>query len=160
MIAKLVVVLFLIHGTTCLAQESRSDQGRLTGYFGPYVYHFDKASHNDWPLATGLEWEPRDSALEFGAVYFRNSFYQDSLYAYGGKRWFIVEDKQGAYLNMTGGLVYGYRGDHQRTVPFNHHGLGVAIAPIVGYQLGPVNSQLVVLGNAAIVLTFGYDFWR
>ena len=65
-------------------------------------------------MATGLEWEPRGSWLEFGAVYFRNSYYQDSVYAYVGKRWFIADDKEGVYLSGIGGPLYGYRGDHEK----------------------------------------------
>ena len=48
----------------------------------------------------------------------------------------------------------------KKRIPFNQHGLGVTIAPIVGYQYRSVNSQLIILGNSAIVVTFGYDFWR
>ena len=161
MIARLVGFVLLTYGTISLAQDFGADQGRLTGVFGPYVYHYyNNASYNDLPMATGLEWEPRGSWLEFGVVYFRNSYYQDSVYAYVGKRWFIADDKEGVYLSGIGGPLYGYRGVHEKRIPFNHHGLGVTLAPIVGYQYRSVNSQLIVLGNSAIVVTFGYDFWR
>ena len=161
MIARLVGFILLTHGAISLAQDIGADHDRLTGVFGPYVYHYyNNASYNDLPIAAGLEWEPSGSWLEFGAIYFRNSYYEDSVYAYAGKRWFIADDKQGVNLSLIGGPIYGYRGDHEKRILFDHNGLGVAIAPIVGYQYRSVNSQLVVLGNSAIVLVFGYDFWR
>ena len=160
MIARLVGFVLLAYGTISLAQDFGADQGRLTGLFGPYVYHYRDTGYNDLPRVTGLEWEPRGSSLEFGAVYFMNSYYQDSWLAYVGKRWFISDNKEGVYLSVIGGPVYGYRGDHEDRIPLNHHGLGVAAAPSIGYQYRSVNSQLMFLGNSAILVIFGYDFLR
>src|SRR5438477_12452182 len=67
-------------------QSVPSDQSRLTLYISPYVYHVHSGAHNDVPRMLGLEWEPAGSYLEYGAAYFRNSFYQDSGYVYAGKR--------------------------------------------------------------------------
>ncbi len=160
MIARLVGIVLLAHGTTSHAEEPASDNGRLTLVFGPYGYHTSyDADHNNYLWLTGLEWEPRGSKLEFGAAYFRNSFDQDSVYAYVGKRWFFSDDWQRVFVNLTGGPLYGYRGDHENKVPFNHNGLGVAIIPGIGYQYRSVNAQMVILGTAGLVATFGYDFW-
>src|SRR4051812_49040264 len=73
---------------TGLAGESSSaapvGQSRLTLQISPYVYHIHSGAHNDVPRTIGLEWEPAGSSLEYGAAYFRNSFYQDSGYIYVG----------------------------------------------------------------------------
>jgi len=160
MTARLVGFAFLLYGISCLADEAASDGGRLTLVFGPYVHHFHYDSdHNDYPWLTGLEWEPRGSKFEFGTVYFKNSFSQDSVYAYVGKRWFFSVERQGIFLNLTGGPLYGYRGKYEDKVPFNDNGFGVVILPGIGYQYSSVNAQLVILGTAGLLATFGYDFW-
>lgn len=158
MLSRLIVALFLLYAVSSAADEPESI-GRLTFVFGPYVYHFHEDSrHNDKTWLTGLEWEPRGSWLDYGAVFFRNSFYQPSVYAYAGKRWFPGDNEQGTYLKLTAGPLYGYRGQFQDKVPFNHNGLAWAIIPAIGYQYRSVDAQLVFLGGAALLLTFGYDF--
>ena len=160
MIAGLLEIVLLAHVATSRAEESASDNGRLRLVFGPYAYHFNNdPDHNDYPWMTGLEWEPRGSKFEFGAVYFKNSFSQDSVYAYVGKRWFLSDDRQGVFLHLTGGPLYGYRGQYENKVPFNHDGISVAIVPGIGYQYRSVSSQLVFFGTAGMLATFGYDFW-
>ena len=136
------------------------DMGRLTLVVAPYVYHTHGGHHNDTPWLAGLEWLPAAHQVELGAAYFRNSFYQDSVYLYVGKRWFISDNEQGPFVHLTGGPLYGYRGAYEDKVPFNHHGFGLAIIPSIGYQYRSVNVQLVALGTAGLLFTFGYDFPR
>ncbi|HKB84128.1 MAG TPA: sn-glycerol-3-phosphate transporter [Burkholderiales bacterium] len=158
MISRLIGILFLFYAVVAAAEDPASDN-RLTFVFGPYVRHFhDDPNHNDEPWLTGLEWQPSGSWLEYGAVFFRNSFYQPSVYTYVGKRWFAGADEQGLFLNVTGGPLYGYRGQYEDKVPFNQHGLTLAIIPGIGYQYRAATAQLVFLGTAAILLAFGYDF--
>src|SRR3954469_12671743 len=148
---------------TGLAGESSSapvGQSRLTLQISPYVYHIHSGAHNDVPRTIGLEWEPAGSFLEYGASYFRNSFYQDSAYVYAGKRWFFEDNHQGFFFNVSGGLMYGYRGENADKVPFNHNGVSLAVIPAVGYQYGSFNTQLVLLGLAGVMITFGFDLPR
>lgn len=127
--------------------------------FAPYVYHYDyDPAHNNQPDLIGLEWSPPRSFLDYGAAYFRNSFDQPSVYAYAGKRWFIGDGEQGTYFKLTGGLLYGYRGEYERKVPFNENGFALAIIPGIGYQYRAFNTQIGLLGTSGLVLTFGYDF--
>lgn len=134
---------------------------RLTLMFGPYVHHYDyDPNHIDTPWLTGLEWGPQGSWLDYGAAFFRNSFNQPSVYVYAGKRWFVRDEPQGAYLKLTAGPLYGYRGQYEDKVPFNHGGLALAIIPGLGYQYHAFNAQVVLLGTAAWLLTFGYDLPR
>ena len=158
MLAKLIGAIFLLHAVTSPADEPASN-GRLTFVFSPYVYHFHyDVNHTNYPWLTGLEWTPPGSGLDYGAVYFRNSFDQPSVYAYAGKRWFAGDDEQGPYLKLTAGPLYGYRGQYEGKVPFNHNGLAWAIIPAVGYQYRAFDSQLVFLCTAALSFTFGYTF--
>jgi len=159
MLSRIIGAVLLLHAFAATADEPVSDSDRLTLVFGPYVYHFhDDASHNDQPWLTGLEWGPRGSWVDFGAVYFKNSFSQPSVYAYAAKRWFMNDDEQGVYVKVTGGPLYGYRGQYEHKVPLNHNGLAWAVIPGVGYQYHSVDAQLVFLGTAALLVTFGYDF--
>jgi len=161
--SRIIGALFLFHAVACLAEEPASDPsdgGRLTFVFAPYVYHYHyDPNHTNTPWLTGFEWTPPGSwhGLEYGAVYFRNSFAQPSVYAYVGKRWFAGSDDQGAYLKVTAGPLYGYRGQYENKVPFNHDGLAAAIIPGLGYQYGKLDVQFAILGSAALLLTFGYD---
>jgi hypothetical protein len=153
--------LLLLACGSVAAADSAAPDGRLTLVFGPYVFHYNNdSSHNSRPFLTGLEWGPDNLGIDVGAVYFRNSYYQDSLYAYVGKRWFYHERDHGVYLKLTGGPLYGYRGKYENKIPFNHRGLGWAIIPGIGYQHKSVDAQIVLLGGAAVMITFGYDFWK
>ena len=127
---------------------------------GPYVYHLSHdARHNNEPWLVGVEWESA-SRWELGASFFKNSFYQPCVYIYGGKRWFLRSEDQGFYLKLTGGPLYGYKEPYENKVPVNDNGIGLAIIPAVGYQYKRANAQLVILGSAGLMLSFGYDFWK
>jgi hypothetical protein len=159
MLSRLIVVVFLFRAVTAAAEEPEPDSnGRLTFMFAPYVYHYYyDVNHTNVPWLTGLEWQPRGSSLDYGAAFFRNSFSQPSVYAYVGKRWYSGDDDQGLFLNLSAGPLYGYRGQYEDKVPYNHNGLSLAIIPAMGYQFRAANVQLVVLGAAALMLTVGYD---
>ena len=127
---------------------------------GPYVYHrSDEPSHNDVPLLVGVEWESA-SRWEIGASYFQNSFYQPCMYIYAGRRWFLGSADEGFYAKLTAGPLYGYKDPYEDKIPLNSNGIGLAIIPGVGYQYGRASAQLVILGTAAVMLTFGYDFGK
>lgn len=161
--------LFLAHAAFCLcllAGVSSShadvfDEGdRVMVEVGPYVYHrHDNDGHNQWPHVIGVEYETASHWLA-GATSFENSYFQDAAMLYGGKRWFIPGISENLYVKVLGALVYGYKKPHEHALPINHNGYGLAIAPVVGYQYGQANVQLVLLGTAAAVVTVGYDIWQ
>ena len=160
MLTKILCAVLLC--TACAARAGELEpnrDSRLSLVFGPYVYHYYyDPKHTDTPWLTGLEWGPRGSWVDYGAAYFRNSFDQPSIYAYASKRWFVHDEPEGVYLKLTAGPLYGYRGPYEDKVPFNHNGLAWAIIPGLGYQYHAFSGQLVFLGGAALLLTFGYDF--
>jgi hypothetical protein len=125
----------------------------------PYVYHrIDNTDHNQYPRLFGLEYESAGNWL-VGGLAFRNSYYQNSAFVYGGKRWFLDED-QHVYAKLAVGLVYGYKDPYADKLPVNYNGYGLGIAPVLGYQFKRANAQLVFLGVSAIVITVGYDLWN
>ncbi|MFL6580633.1 MAG: hypothetical protein ACJ8G2_07820 [Burkholderiales bacterium] len=126
----------------------------------PYVYHrVDNTDHNQYPRLFGLEYESAGHWL-LGGVAFRNSYYQDSAFVYGGKRWFLDSTDQHFYVKLAVGLVYGYKEPYDDRLPVNHDGYGLGIAPTLGYQFKRANVQFVVLGVSAVALTLGYDLWN
>lgn len=128
--------------------------------FGPYVAHrIDNNGHNQWPHLVGLEYE---SGLHWlgGAAAFRNSYYQDAAYVYAGRRWFLDSMSENLYIKLSAGLVYGYKEPYEDRLPVNDNGWGLGIAPALGYQFGRANAQIVFLGTAAVIFTFGYDLWQ
>ena len=127
---------------------------------GPYVYHYThNTDHNQWPRLIGAEYETGSHWLG-GAAFFRNSHYQNSAYAYVGKRWFIEPVSENLYVKLTAGLIYGYKEPYEDKLPLNHDGYAFGLVPALGYQFGRANAQLVFLGTNAVAITFGYDFWK
>ncbi|MCO2347029.1 hypothetical protein FA362_18360, partial [Pseudomonas aeruginosa] len=76
-----------------------------------------------------------------------------SNYAYLGKR--FDSDSYPVYLKLTGGLLQGYRGEYRDKIPLNRFGVAPAIIPSVGVRLGPLGSELVLLGNSAAMINLG-----
>ncbi len=137
-----------------------ADGDQVMLQIGPYMYHTsDDPEHNNVPKLVGVEWESA-SRWELGASYFENSFYQPCIYIYAGRRWFLGSRDDGFYVKLSGGPLYGYKDPYEDKVPVNFNGLALAIIPAVGYQYKRTNAQLVILGTAGLMLTFGYDFWK
>ncbi len=155
-----VVLAALFAYTSTAHADVFADGDHVMLQAGPYVYHreYDPA-HNDFPLFVGVEWESA-SRWELGASYFKNSFYQPSLYVYAGRRWFLASGDAGFYVKLTGGLLYGYKEPYEDKIPVNDNGIGLGVTPAIGYQYQRANAQLVILGTAGLMLTFGYDFWK
>ena len=134
-----------------------SEGDRVMLQLGPYVYHrIDNTGHNQWPHLIGLEYESASHWLG-GAASFRNSYYQDAVYLYGGKRWFIDSVSDHLYFKLSAGLVYGYKEPYENKLPVNHNGYGLGIVPAVGLQYGRANAQIELLGTIGLAFTFGYD---
>ena len=137
-----------------------TDGDRVMLQYGPYVAHFDDNSgHNQWPHLFGVEWESGSHWL-LGAVAFKNSYHQQSAYAYAGRRWFLEQVNPNVYFKLSAGLIYGYKDQYEDRLPVNDNGYGLGVVPAFGYQFGRANAQIVLLGTAAVTFTFGYDFWQ
>ena len=145
---------------TCARAEDAAESGILTAIFGPFVIHYDKESHhNSFPWFVALEWET-PSRWEVGGSYFRNSFYQDCGYIYGGKRWIFGATDNHLFLKLTAGAILGYVKPYDNKLPINHDGIGLGIIPAIGYKYRRASTQLVILGTSGFMLTVGYDIWK
>jgi hypothetical protein len=149
---------FMLAGSPALAQES----GLLgPGYWrvagSPYSQHFRPSDEHKHVYAIALERQRSDDWLA-GASYFRNSFGQPSAYLYVGKRFPALFGHEQLYGQVSGGLLYGYRGKYEDKVPFNNNGFSPGALVTLGWQL---NRQWAVsahlLGDAAVMFQLSYD---
>jgi hypothetical protein len=144
--------------TITKTEAAEPSTGTLTLKFGPGVYHFEKSDeHNDRPWLVGASWE-FPSGWNVGGAHFRNSFSQPSQYLYVGKRWFPTALPDPVYVNLTGGIMVGYKRPYDNKIPFNHsRGFAPALLPALGYQFERSNVQVIPLGTAGVILTLGLD---
>jgi len=148
-------------GVLCVSDgacAAAADSGTLTLKFGPGVYHWrSDPDHNDRTLLVGASWE-FPSQWSVGGAFFRNSFHQPSQYFYMGKRWFLDSLPDAVYVKVTAGVLLGYKEPYDRKVPLNHaRGIAPAVLPALGYQYKRTNVQLIPLGTAGLMMTFGVD---
>jgi hypothetical protein len=123
----------------------------------PFSYHFHYSPDHRYVWALGAE-RQRDDNWLLGAAYFSNSFGQPSAYLYVGKRWPGLFGLPQFYAQVTGGLMYGYRGQYQHKVPLNYNGFSPGVLPTLGWQLDRRASVSVhLLGNAGFMVQLGYE---
>lgn len=134
------------------------DASRWSVIAGPYAHHWNKSSDHKNVLMVGVERKSTDDRL-MGLALFRNSFGQPSTYAYYGMEWNNVLGQPGLYLQLTGGLIYGYKGEHANKIPFNRFGLAPVIIPAIGWRLTPKDAvRAALLGNAGVIFTYNRGF--
>lgn len=125
-----------------------------------YTRHFspDPAHHNDQRLID-ITAHASDGWM-LGASRFRNSFDQASFYLYGGKTFGVwaPTEQLNAHINLTAGLLHGYRGEYRDKIPFNRYEIAPAILPSVGLSWGPFDTDLVIFGAAGVMLKAGLRF--
>lgn len=141
-----------ISGTS--AEEQQQDFWLLQT--SVYTNHWSNdPDHNNHQELIGVERNYADRTL-WGVSTFRNSFYQRSYYAYVGKTWEM--DNWPLYAKLSGGLIQGYKGDYQDKIPLNHLGVAPALIPSLGVHAGPVSTEVVLLGAAAMMVNVGVRF--
>lgn len=139
------------------AQAEADKDGFWVVQTSVYTRHFSPSpEHNNRQNLIGLG-RNEASGLVYGGATFRNSFAQRSVYGYVGKR-FNSSRYPAVYLKITGGLLYGYRGEYRDKIPLNRYGIAPVIIPGVGINLGPVVAEAVLLGASAAMLNIGLRF--
>jgi hypothetical protein len=125
----------------------------------PYAYHWSNQEGHTNVYLIGVEHDQGDGFL-WGLSYFQNSFGQPSGYGYYGYTWNNLFPSHPAwYFKLTGGIIYGYKGEHANDVPFNHNGFGLGIIPGVGYRVTPKDAvQVNLLGSAGLIFTYNHRF--
>ncbi|WP_157960467.1 sn-glycerol-3-phosphate transporter [Marinimicrobium alkaliphilum] len=123
----------------------------LTHHFHPQPYHTENQQ------LVALEYHLRPQQMRsVGGASFRNTFDQRSYYLYVSRRYNHPEWP--VYARVTGGLLYGYRGDFRRRVPLNQGGFSPGIVPMVGVQVSRFQSELVLFGLAGVMVKVGISF--
>jgi hypothetical protein len=118
-----------------------------------WTTHFDpQPDHNNNQELIGLE-RHRDDSYLWGGATFRHSFGERAWYGYAGKRFQFADTPFNAKL--TGGLLYGYRGEYRDKIPLNRFGIAPAVIPSVGVNYQRVGVDLVLLGGAATMVNIG-----
>lgn len=156
---KLVLFVALLGEASQIKAHERAaadEEGFWVVQTSVYTRHFSpEPEHNNRQNLIGLE-RNEASGLVYGGATFRNSFAQRSVYAYAGKR--FDHSRYPVYLNITGGLLHGYRGEYRDKIPLNRYGVAPVIIPGIGVHLGPVSAEAVLLGASAAMLNVGFRF--
>lgn len=116
-------------------------------------FHYDPA-HVKYPKLVYGEYHLSDEWL-VGAAAFDNSFGQASQAIFGGWRYRPFSKLQPLYVKVLGGVVHGYHGQYRDKIPLNHSGFAPVIIPSVGYCISRVCSEVVAIGGAGLLFTFG-----
>lgn len=132
-------------------------EGHLRLVASPFSHHWRPSDEHRHVWALGAEWQRSDSWLA-GGSFFSNSFGQPSGYLYVGKRWEGLFGRPQLYGQVSGGLMYGYRGKYEDKVPFNNNGFSPGALVSMGWQFNR-NASLTahLLGDAGVMFQFGWD---
>lgn len=95
----------------------------------------------------------------WGASFQRNSFNQATEYIYLGRLWRPFDIAPIIHLKLTAGVIHGYEGEFRDKIPFNRYGYAPAIVPAIGISGKRFASEIILLGNAAFMITAG-AFWE
>jgi hypothetical protein len=124
----------------------------------PYTFHFSRDPNHRHVYMLGLERQDAEAWIIGGSA-FRNSFGQPSAYLYGGKRFHDLTGHEELFVQVTGGLLYGYKPPYDKKVPFNYKGFSPGAVVSVGWQFTPeLSAQVNILGNSAIMFQVSADF--
>ncbi|MFN5700710.1 MAG: hypothetical protein ACK47V_08825, partial [Betaproteobacteria bacterium] len=134
-------------------------QGHWRSAISPYAPHLRYSPEHSDVWAVALERQRPDHWMA-GGSFFSNSFGQPSSYLYLGKRFPALLGHPQLFGQLSGGLLYGYRGQYQNKVPFNRNGFSPGALASVGWQFNQQASLTVhAVGDAAVMFQFAWD-WR
>ena len=134
---------------------STTGHWRVAG--SPFSQHFRPSEEHRPVWAIGAE-RQRDDDWLAGGSYFSNSFGQPSAYLYIGKRFPALFGQQKLFGQVSGGLLYGYRGAYEDKVPFNNNGFSPGALFSLGWQFDKRFAMTAhMLGDAAVMLQLSFD---
>ncbi|WP_250657217.1 sn-glycerol-3-phosphate transporter [Alkalimarinus coralli] len=123
-----------------------------------YTVHFDpQDDHNNKQDLINLELQKASNWLG-GLAFFKNSFGQNSQFAYLGYNWTIPHTQDFMYIKLVGGLMHGYDGKYKDKIPLNQAGVAPAILPSIGVRYKRVQSEIALFGAAGAMWTIGVNF--
>ena len=135
---------------------------RVSVYTSFYTQHFSpQPDHVNDQNMLGLEMRMMNK-WSYGLTVFDNSFGQPSQYLYTGYEWHIssfeASGKIRQYFKLTGGLLHGYKDEHEDKIPFNELGVAPALVPTYGLKYKNFMSEVSFCGIYAFTITAGYTF--
>ena len=134
---------------------STTGHWRVAG--SPFSQHFRPSEEHRPVWAIGAE-RQRDDDWLAGGSYFSNSFGQPSAYLYVGRRFPAMFGQQQLFGQLSGGLLYGYRGAYKDKVPLNYNGFSPGALVSLGWQFDKRFAMTAhMLGDAAVMLQLSYD---
>lgn len=156
-------------------EAAENDDFRFQLQTSLWTTHFNpKPEHNNDQNLVGIEfygkrlppsrYQRYNDAFNYarplaGAAWFRNSYGQKTLYAYGGVRQNLIRyGGVQTYGKLTAGLIHGYRGEYQDKIPFNQLGIAPAVLPMLGAQYQRSFAELTLFGVSGVMLTVGLTF--
>ena len=162
-IAPLVISIGCFSSSACAQASATPDTTAPAGEIwrvmaSPYTYHFSRDSNHRHVYMLGLEKQDAEAYIIGGSL-FQNSFGQPSAYLYGGKRFDGLTRFEPLFVQVTGGLLYGYKPPYDKKVPLNYKGFSPGAVLSVGWQFTPMlSAQANFLGNSALMFQVSADF--
>jgi hypothetical protein len=145
--------------TTLLDRNAWREQAHWRVAVSPFTQHFRTSDEHQRVVALALERQRQDGWLA-GGSHFSNSFGQPSAYLYLGRRVDLPFGPAGLFGQVSGGLLYGYRGRFEDKVPLNNNGFSPGALFTLGWQFDRRNAAAVhLLGDAGLMLQLSWD-WR
>lgn len=146
-------------GSTVDTLSTGWEDGHWRAAISPFAPHLRYSPEHSDVWAVALERQRADHWMA-GASFFSNSFGQPSGYLYLGRRFPSLLGHPQLFGQLSGGMLYGYRGKYQNKVPFNHNGYSPGALASVGWQFNRQASLTVhAIGDAAVMFQFAWD-WR
>ena len=156
--------LFLCAALSAFAGTAQADdQNELLGpgywrvAMSPYSVHFRYNENHRAVWALGLERQRADNWMA-GASFFSNSFGQPSSYTYVGKRFPALWGQPQLFGQISGGVLYGYRGEFAHKVPLNYKGFSPGALVTLGWQYSRASAVSAhLLGDAGMMFQWSLD---
>ncbi len=153
----LLTTMCLLSAAVALPAHADIPEPAWSMTLGHRVMHYrEDPEHHERPGLVALDYSPADAEWFVGGATFLNSFRQRSTYAYAGKRY--GANQSPFYLQLTAGLLSGYRGEHRDKIPLNRFGVAPAVIPSVGFEHNGYRGEVFVLGNSGLLFGWGVDF--
>ncbi len=160
-LVQVTVLLFVLPCVSRACAEQLGDaQDRGPGWYaqvGAYVHWLSSNDFEGPPLFGGLEYHTGDG-WSGGLSLFNNSFGQFTQYLYVGRRFHLWDSRPEIRLNITAGIVHGYRDEFYDTLPIRWGGdWGLGFVPAIGYQKRRMGFDVALLGVSGLLFLVGYQ---
>ncbi|MEM9529455.1 MAG: hypothetical protein AAGA23_00915 [Pseudomonadota bacterium] len=138
-----------------LAEEK--DGHWLYAQIGAYEHYSDDEDFRGTPVMVSFEVHNARNRF-YGLSLFDNSFGQFSQFVYYGWEFPLPRLHRYARAKLALGIVHGYRGEFEDELALNFGRFAPGLVPAIGFKKDGLGVDLLVLSNAALMLSVGKDF--